>query len=128
VQKDKCYRILTHRSVNFTFQNFQKHYCRPFLHPTLDGKSLSSNLDYKKFTFNCSDHRTECVGRNRSLNFPSKPLDTAIREAGKIRFWPFDLRTIMTTGSLITIALRTNPLISPLVIVLIGEFISFTLL
>ena len=56
------------------------------------------------------------------------PLDLAIREAGEIRFLPIVLTTITAIGGLIPIALSTNPLISPLAIVLIGGLISSTLL
>jgi multidrug efflux pump subunit AcrB len=55
-------------------------------------------------------------------------LDAAIREAGEIRFLPIVLTTITAIGGLIPVALSTNPLISPLAIVLIGGLISSTLL
>jgi multidrug efflux pump subunit AcrB len=55
-------------------------------------------------------------------------LDAAIREAGEVRFLPIVLTSLTAIGGLIPIALSTNPLISPLAIVLIGGLISSTLL
>ncbi len=55
-------------------------------------------------------------------------LDAAIREAGEVRFLPIILTTVTAIGGLIPIAISTNPLISPLAIVLIGGLISSTLL
>lgn len=60
------------------------------------------------------------VDFTNQLRLEGKPLDTAIREAGEIRFLPIVLTTITAIGGLIPIALSTNPLISPLAIVLIG--------
>lgn len=55
-------------------------------------------------------------------------LDDAIREAGEVRFLPIVLTTLTAIGGLIPIAISTNPLISPLAIVIIGGLISSTLL
>jgi multidrug efflux pump subunit AcrB len=55
-------------------------------------------------------------------------LDEAIREAGELRFLPIVLTSLTAIGGLIPIALTSNPLISPLAIVLIGGLISSTLL
>ncbi|WP_129714039.1 efflux RND transporter permease subunit [Pedobacter sp. SYP-B3415] len=55
-------------------------------------------------------------------------LDEAIREAGEVRFLPIILTTLTAIGGLIPIAISTNPLISPLAIVMIGGLISSTLL
>lgn len=55
-------------------------------------------------------------------------LDDAIREAGEVRFLPIVLTSLTAIGGLIPIAISTNPLISPLAIVLIGGLISSTLL
>ncbi|WP_158797904.1 efflux RND transporter permease subunit [Pedobacter sp. L105] len=55
-------------------------------------------------------------------------LQEAIREAGEIRFLPIVLTSLTAIGGLIPIAISTNPLISPLAIVLIGGLISSTLL
>jgi multidrug efflux pump subunit AcrB len=55
-------------------------------------------------------------------------LEDAIREAGELRFLPIILTTLTAIGGLIPIALNSNPLISPLAIVLIGGLISSTLL
>ncbi|WP_236977733.1 efflux RND transporter permease subunit [Membranihabitans maritimus] len=55
-------------------------------------------------------------------------LDEAIREAGELRFLPIILTTLTAIGGLIPIAMSSNPLISPLAIVIIGGLISSTLL
>lgn len=55
-------------------------------------------------------------------------LDEAIRKAGEIRFLPIILTSLTAIGGLIPIAISTNPLISPLAIVIIGGLISSTLL
>ncbi|MFN3996529.1 efflux RND transporter permease subunit [Algoriphagus sp.] len=68
------------------------------------------------------------VDFTNQLRQDGKPLDAAIREAGEIRFLPIVLTTITAIGGLTPIALSTNPLISPLAIVLIGGLISSTLL
>ncbi|MBN7811960.1 efflux RND transporter permease subunit [Algoriphagus sp. H41] len=68
------------------------------------------------------------VDFTNQLRLEGKPLEAAIREAGEIRFLPIVLTTITAIGGLIPIALSTNPLISPLAIVLIGGLISSTLL
>ncbi len=68
------------------------------------------------------------VDFTNQLRQEGKPLEAAIREAGEIRFLPIVLTTITAIGGLIPIALSTNPLISPLAVVLIGGLISSTLL
>lgn len=68
------------------------------------------------------------VDFTNQLREEGKPLDIAIREAGEIRFLPIILTSMTAIGGLIPIALSTNPLISPLAIVLIGGLISSTLL
>ncbi len=55
-------------------------------------------------------------------------LEEAIREAGEVRFLPIILTSLTAIGGLLPIALSTNPMISPLAIVLIGGLISSTLL
>lgn len=55
-------------------------------------------------------------------------LHVAIREAGEIRSLPIVLTSLTAIGGLTPIALSTNPLTSPLAIVLIGGLISSTLL
>ncbi len=55
-------------------------------------------------------------------------LDDAIKEAGEVRFLPIILTTFTAIGGLIPIAISTNPLVSPLAIVMIGGLISSTLL
>jgi len=55
-------------------------------------------------------------------------LDEAIEEAGEKRFLPIILTALTAIGGLIPIALSSNPLISPLAIVIIGGLISSTIL
>jgi multidrug efflux pump subunit AcrB len=68
------------------------------------------------------------VDFTNQLRAQGKSLEDAIREAGEIRFLPIVLTTLTAIGGLIPIAISTNPLISPLAIVLIGGLISSTLL
>ncbi|WP_296700765.1 efflux RND transporter permease subunit, partial [Algoriphagus sp.] len=68
------------------------------------------------------------VDFTNQLRLEGKSLDKAIREAGEVRFLPIVLTTVTAIGGLIPIAISTNPLISPLAIVLIGGLISSTLL
>lgn len=55
-------------------------------------------------------------------------LDDSVRQAGEVRFLPIILTSLTAIGGLLPIALSSNPLISPLAIVLIGGLISSTLL
>ncbi len=55
-------------------------------------------------------------------------LDEAIEKAGELRFLPIILTTLTAIGGLLPIAWSSNPLISPLAIVMIGGLISSTLL
>ncbi len=68
------------------------------------------------------------VDFTNQLREQGKSLQEAIREAGEIRFLPIVLTSLTAIGGLIPIAISTNPLISPLAIVLIGGLISSTLL
>jgi multidrug efflux pump subunit AcrB len=68
------------------------------------------------------------VDFTNQLRKEGRSLDAAIREAGEIRFLPIILTSLTAIGGLIPIAISTNPLISPLAIVLIGGLISSTLL
>jgi multidrug efflux pump subunit AcrB len=68
------------------------------------------------------------VDFTNQLRKEGKSLDVAIREAGEIRFLPIVLTTLTAIGGLMPIAWSTNPLISPLAIVLIGGLISSTVL
>lgn len=68
------------------------------------------------------------VDFTNQLRAEGKDLETAIREAGEIRFLPIILTSMTAIGGLMPIALSTNPLIAPLAIVLIGGLISSTLL
>lgn len=68
------------------------------------------------------------VDFTNQLRRQGKSLQQAIREAGEVRFLPIVLTSLTAIGGLIPIAISTNPLISPLAIVLIGGLISSTLL
>ncbi len=68
------------------------------------------------------------VDFTNQLREQGKPLEEAIREAGEVRFLPIILTSLTAIGGLMPIAISTNPLISPLAIVLIGGLISSTLL
>jgi multidrug efflux pump subunit AcrB len=56
------------------------------------------------------------------------PLEEAIRSSSEIRFLPIVLTSLTAIGGLLPIAISTNPLISPLAIVIIGGLISSTVL
>ncbi|HEU4551335.1 MAG TPA: efflux RND transporter permease subunit [Chitinophaga sp.] len=68
------------------------------------------------------------VDFTNQLREQGKSLETAIREAGEVRFLPIVLTSLTAIGGLIPIAISSNPLIAPLAIVLIGGLISSTLL
>jgi multidrug efflux pump subunit AcrB len=68
------------------------------------------------------------VDFTNQLREQGKGLEEAIREAGEVRFLPIILTSMTAIGGLMPIALSSNPLISPLAIVLIGGLISSTLL
>jgi len=68
------------------------------------------------------------VDFTNQLRSEGKSLEEAIREAGEVRFLPIILTTLTAIGGLMPIAISTNPLISPLAIVIIGGLISSTLL
>ena len=68
------------------------------------------------------------VDFTNQLRSKGMDLESAIREAGEVRFLPIVLTSLTAIGGLMPIALSTNPLISPLAIVLIGGLISSTLL
>jgi multidrug efflux pump subunit AcrB len=68
------------------------------------------------------------VDFTNQLRKEGRSLNEAIKEAGEIRFLPIILTTLTAIGGLTPIALSTNPLVSPLAIVLIGGLISSTLL
>ena len=55
-------------------------------------------------------------------------LNDAIEKAGEMRFLPIILTSLTAIGGLLPIAWSSNPLISPLAIVMIGGLISSTLL
>ena len=68
------------------------------------------------------------VDFTNQLRAEGKSLNDAIREAGELRFLPIVLTSLTAIGGLMPIALSSNPLISPLALVLIGGLISSTLL
>jgi multidrug efflux pump subunit AcrB len=68
------------------------------------------------------------VDFTNQLRQQGKSVEEAIREAGEVRFLPIVLTSLTAIGGLMPIALSTNPLISPLAIVLIGGLISSTIL
>lgn len=68
------------------------------------------------------------VDFTNQLREEGKSLDEAIKEAGEIRFLPIVLTTLTAIGGLTPIAISSNPLISPLALVLIGGLISSTIL
>lgn len=68
------------------------------------------------------------VDFTNQLRSEGMELDQAIREAGELRFLPIVLTSLTAIGGLMPIALSSNPLISPLALVLIGGLISSTLL
>lgn len=68
------------------------------------------------------------VDFTNQLRAEGKSLDDAIKEAGELRFLPIVLTSLTAIGGLMPIALSSNPLVSPLALVLIGGLISSTLL
>ncbi len=68
------------------------------------------------------------VDFTNQLRKQGKDLETAIREAGEVRFVPIVLTSLTAIGGLLPLALEANPLYSPLAWVLIGGLISSTLL
>ena len=68
------------------------------------------------------------VDFTNQLRAEGKELNAAIEEAGEVRFLPIILTSLTAIGGLLPIAMSSNPLISPLAIVMIGGLISSTLL
>jgi multidrug efflux pump subunit AcrB len=68
------------------------------------------------------------VDFTNQLRAEGKTLNEAITQAGELRFLPIVLTSLTAIGGLMPIALSSNPLISPLALVLIGGLISSTLL
>ncbi|MEP7258374.1 MAG: efflux RND transporter permease subunit [Flavitalea sp.] len=68
------------------------------------------------------------VDFTNQLRTEGKSIDEAIREAGELRFLPIVLTSLTAIGGLTPIALNSNPLISPLALVLIGGLITSTIL
>jgi multidrug efflux pump subunit AcrB len=68
------------------------------------------------------------VDFTNQLREEGMPLLEAIEHAGEIRFVPIVLTSLTAIGGLIPLAIESNPLYSPLALVLIGGLISSTLL
>lgn len=68
------------------------------------------------------------VDFTNQLRSEGKELNAAIKEAGEIRFLPIVLTSLTAIGGLTPIAMNSNPLVSPLALVLIGGLISSTIL
>jgi multidrug efflux pump subunit AcrB len=68
------------------------------------------------------------VDFTNQLRRQGMPLIEAIEKAGEIRFLPVVLTSITAICGMLPIALNSNPLISPLALVLIGGLISSTIL
>lgn len=68
------------------------------------------------------------VDFTNQLRMQGMSVEDAIREGGEVRFLPIILTSLTAIGGLLPIALSTNPLISPLAVVMIGGLISSTLL
>lgn len=68
------------------------------------------------------------VDFTNQLRQQGKTLDDSIRLAGELRFLPIVLTSLTAIGGLLPIALSSNPLVSPLALVLIGGLISSTIL
>lgn len=68
------------------------------------------------------------VDFTNQLRSEGKSLNEAIEIAGELRFLPIVLTSLTAIGGLLPIALSSNPLISPLALVIIGGLISSTIL
>jgi multidrug efflux pump subunit AcrB len=68
------------------------------------------------------------VDFTNQLRAQGMDLDAAIREAGEVRFLPIVLTSLTAIGGLVPIAMNSNPLVSPLALVLIGGLVSSTVL
>ncbi len=68
------------------------------------------------------------VDFTNQLRRQGMPLVEAIEKAGEIRFLPVVLTSITAICGMLPIALNSNPLVSPLALVLIGGLISSTIL
>jgi multidrug efflux pump subunit AcrB len=68
------------------------------------------------------------VDFTNQLREQGKSVEEAVREAGEIRFVPIVLTSLTAIGGLLPLAIKFNPLYSPLALVLIGGLISSTLL
>lgn len=68
------------------------------------------------------------VDFTNQLRLEGKSIDEAIAISGETRFLPVVLTSVTAICGLIPLALNSNPLISPLAIVLIGGLISSTIL
>jgi multidrug efflux pump subunit AcrB len=68
------------------------------------------------------------VDFTNQLRAAGEPLDSAIQQAGEVRFLPIVLTTLTAVGGLMPLALSGSALYSPLALVIIGGLVSSTLL
>lgn len=68
------------------------------------------------------------VDLTNRLRAQGRDLDTAIAEAGEVRFLPILLTSLTAIGGLLPLALQDSGLYSPLAVVIIGGLVSSTLL
>jgi multidrug efflux pump subunit AcrB len=68
------------------------------------------------------------VDFTNQLRMEGVELQTAIERAGELRFLPVVLTSLTAIGGLTPLAINSNPLISPLALVLIGGLITSTIL
>lgn len=68
------------------------------------------------------------VDFTNQLRAAGEPLDSAIQQAGEVRFLPIVLTTLTAVGGLLPLALSGSALYSPLALVIIGGLLSSTLL
>ncbi len=68
------------------------------------------------------------VDFTNQLRADGMELNEAIEQAGELRFLPVVLTSLTAIGGLTPLAINTNPLISPLALVLIGGLLTSTIL
>jgi multidrug efflux pump subunit AcrB len=68
------------------------------------------------------------VDFTNQLRAEGEELNIAIEKAADLRFLPVVLTSLTAIGGLVPLAISTNPLISPLALVLIGGLVTSTIL
>ena len=68
------------------------------------------------------------VDFTNQLRAEGEELNVAIEKAADLRFLPVVLTSLTAIGGLVPLAISTNPLISPLALVLIGGLVTSTIL